>query len=195
MLANNVGHTSELLENLLHWAKSQLQGETIHPVHFDLKTMVDHKMNLLEKKALEKGIHIQNKMQENTCILADQHMIELVLRNLLANAIKFCKKDDSITITAEADDKLTTVCVCDTGVGIPEKNLKKLFASETFTTQGTESEKGTGLGLLLCKDFVEKNNGNIWVESTLDKGSQFYFTVPNASLAVPPVLMKEVRNT
>ena len=182
MLANNVGHTSELLENLLHWAKSQLQGETIHPVHFDLKTMVDHKMNLFGKKALEKGIHIQNKMQENTCILADQHMIELVLRNLLANAIKFCKKDDTITITAEADDKLTTVCVCDTGVGIPEKNLKKLFASETFTTQGTESEKGTGLGLLLCKDFVEKNHGEIWVESTLGKGSKFYFTVPNASL-------------
>ena len=194
MLANNVGHTSELLENLLHWAKSQLQGETIHPVHFDLKTMVDQKMNLFGKKASDKGIHIDNKVQGNTNIYADQHMIDLVLRNLLANAIKFCKKDNTITITAAADDELTTVCVSDTGVGIPEQNLTKLFASETFTTQGTGSEKGTGLGLLLCKDFVEKNHGKIWVESTPGKGSKFYFTVPNGSLNALPALVKDDEN-
>lgn len=195
MLANNVGHTSELLENLLHWAKSQLQGETINPVHFDLKIVADHKQSLFEKKASDKGIHIQNKVQENTNIYADRHMMELVLRNLLANAVKFCNQGDTITITAEIDEQLTTVCVCDTGVGIPEKNLSKLFASATFTTQGTDSEKGTGLGLLLCKDFVEKNHGKIWVESTFGKGSQFYFTVPNASLDTLSALVKEVKNT
>ena len=179
-LSKNIGYTSGLLENLLSWSKSQLGGESVKPVSFDLKNVIKNKISIFEKKTSEKGIDISESIKTHTMVFADKDMIMLVLRNLIANAIKFCSKGDKISISAEQDDHTTTVCVSDTGMGIKEENIDKLFGLTAFTTRGTDNEQGTGLGLLLCKDFIEKNNGRIWVESTLRKGSKFYFQVPKA---------------
>jgi len=104
-----------------------------------------------------------------------------VLRNLVANAIKFCKYDGKVTVDSEVTEGQVKVTVADNGVGISEENVKKIFSiDKVFTTLGTNKEKGTGLGLLLCKEFVEKNNGTIGVESTLNEGSKFWFTLPVA---------------
>jgi PAS domain S-box-containing protein len=177
-LSKNIGYTSGLLENLLSWSKSQLGGETVNPVSFDLKNVIKNKISIFEKKTTEKGIDLSESIKTHTMVFADKDMIMLVLRNLIANAIKFCSKRDKISISAEQDDHTITVCVTDTGIGIKSENIEKLFGLTAFTTRGTDNEQGTGLGLLLCKDFIEKNNGKIWVESTLGEGSKFYFQVP-----------------
>ena len=177
-LSKSIGYTSGLLENLLFWSKSQLDGEIVKPVSFDLKSISKNKISFFEKKASEKGIEISDTIKTHTMVYADKDMIELVLRNLLANAVKFCGKGDKIAISAEANDHLVTVCVSDTGVGIMQEDVDKLFGLNAFTTRGTDNEQGTGLGLLLCKDFVEKNNGRIWVESVPNEGSKFYFRIP-----------------
>ena len=105
-------------------------------------------------------------------------MVELVIRNLLSNAIKYCNPKDKITLSAKLEYDKYIVEIEDTGVGIDEKNISKLFGMNNFSTVGTNSERGTGIGLLLCKEFIEKNKGTIWVRSELGKGSVFGFTLP-----------------
>lgn len=178
-LSKNIGHTSTLLENLLYWSKSQLKGEAVSMETFDLKTLTQSKLAFFEKKALEKNIRIEDCVGKNTYLLADKHMVDLVLRNLIGNAIKFCNANDTISISAQVDAATTTVCISDTGVGMDNEMLNKLFSSELVTTAGTNDERGTGLGLKLCKDFIEKNNGRIWAESSTGKGSRFYFQLNN----------------
>lgn len=178
-LSENVGHTSTLLENLLYWSKSQLNGETITPESFDLNALTQKKLAFFEKKALEKCVRLENHVKENTCLMADKNMVEIILRNLIGNAIKFSKQNDVVSISAQVDNGVTTVCVSDTGVGMESEILEKLFSPELVTTRGTFEEKGTGLGLKLCKDFIEKNNGKIWAESMVGKGSRFYFQLKN----------------
>jgi len=107
-------------------------------------------------------------------------MIEIVIQNLLTNAVKFTNTGDSITISNKSKDGKALFCVEDTGIGISKENQSKLFENNTFTTTGTKNEKGTGLGLSICKDLVKMNNGKIWVESTLNVGSKFYVELPNA---------------
>jgi len=181
VLLNHTQYTTGLLENLLLWSKSQLEGEKLHPGNFDLKEVVQSNVQLFATNALEKGVQIDNNIDDHTMVFADKTMIESVIRNLISNALKFCNQDDSIVISAEADTTNVTICISDTGVGIREQDLDKLFGMENFTTRGSKNEEGTGLGLLLCKDFIEKNNGTIWVESELTKGSRFYFTIPVAA--------------
>lgn len=183
VLSKNVGYTSALLENLLWWSKSQLKGEVINPENFDLKPVIENEMVLFERKAAEKNIHMEDKVLENTYLHADVNMIRLVLRNLISNAIKFCDDGDKIMITAEAADDFTTVCVSDTGVGMNAETVQHIFNSGT-TTHGTHNEKGTGLGLRLCKDFIEKNQGKIWVESEEGRGSSFCFKLKTGSSAL-----------
>ncbi len=111
---------------------------------------------------------------------ADADMLKTVLRNLVCNAIKFTNNGGVINITAKQSDSCSTISVSDNGIGVPTENLAKLFEiSEVRTTKGTEKESGTGLGLLLCKEFVEKHQGKIWVESEVGKGSEFSFTLPS----------------
>ena len=105
-------------------------------------------------------------------------MIEIVIQNLLANALKFSRKGDSITVSNHISNGSCIISVADTGVGIPKHNLEKLFKSNTYTTMGTNNEKGTGLGLSICKELVELNGGKIWVESTVNTGSTFYVQLP-----------------
>lgn len=168
-----------LLENLLHWSKSQLQGEIINRESFDLKEVVAEQVELIDKRAREKLIHLTDQVTPDTRVFADRNMVQLIVRNLLANAVKFCNAEDTVTIMAYQSGKHTTVEVVDSGVGISREVQEKLFGMEGYTSFGTKKEKGTGLGLLLCKDFVEKNDGKIWLESEAGQGSTFYFTLPN----------------
>ena len=179
-LQKNIDSTSELLYNLLNWAKSQLEGATLQPINFSLKEVAESKIHLLEKQAKQKGIRLQNKIQEDMHAFADRDMIELVVRNLVSNAIKFCSAGQEITIRGDKEQHFTKICVEDTGIGIAPEHISRILGNEMFTTPGTSREKGTGLGLILCKDFIEKNGGRIWVESELNKGSRFYFTIPTA---------------
>ena len=179
-LNKGVTTTLDLLENLLHWSKSQLKGFVVSPGHVDIGVLAETELNLFEKLSAEKGVTITNNIPANTIAFADKNMIDVVLRNLVANAIKFCKADGKITIDSEVNEGQVKITVADTGVGISEENVKKIFSSieNVFTTLGTNNEKGTGLGLLLCKEFVEKNKGTIGVESILNEGSKFWFTLP-----------------
>jgi two-component system, sensor histidine kinase and response regulator len=174
----NIRYTTDITNNLLYWAKSQMQGITFNPEVIDLYEITNYKINLFGIAAGRKELILKNDVPKDTKIFADRNMIDLILRNLVSNAVKFCQKGNSITIKSQVSDNKLLVSVVDTGVGIPAENLSKLFGNENFTTRGTANEKGTGLGLTLCKDFVEKNGGTIWVESELGKGSAFHFTVP-----------------
>lgn len=178
-LSKQVKNTSELLDNLLYWAKSQMQGMELSPVVFYIQTLIRENVDLLTPQAAAKNITLENLSQIPIQVKADREMIKLVIRNIVANAIKFTPQGGKIKIIAEIKDKYCTVSIQDTGAGLPAEQLGKLFKSDThFTTRGTANEKGTGLGLLLCKDFVERNGGTIGVESEEGKGSRFYFTLP-----------------
>lgn len=179
VLSRNLGYTTGLLENLLFWSRSQLQGEMINPVHFNLKEICDNILHLFENVIAEKRLKIENNIDENCIVYSDKDMIQVVMRNLISNATKFSKRGGSIILSSATEGEYSVICCTDTGVGISETNLKKLFELETFTTRGTDNEQGTGLGLLLCKDFVEKNGGTIRVESESDKGSTFCIKLPN----------------
>ena len=183
LLIRGVSHTIDLVENLLYWSKSQLKGTTISGSNFDIHELIQNQIELFEKQANDKQIVITNEAPSNTFAFADKSMIDLVLRNLVANAIKFCYPEGIIAITAKRIPNYIEISVCDEGVGIEAENIDKIFQSkERFTTLGTNKEIGTGLGLLLCKEFIERNNGQIGVESKSGKGSKFWFTLPIAEL-------------
>jgi signal transduction histidine kinase len=194
-LHNNIGYTYDLLENLLHWSKSQLKGDIMRQTIFDLQEIAVKSSHFFESKAHKKGIHLKNEIQENTKVFADIEMIHSTIRNLITNAIKFCNSGDTITIFASIEEDFTTICIQDTGIGIPPENLEKLMNQASFTTRGTDNEQGTGLGFILCKDFVEKNGGRIWVESTLKEGSRFYFTLRTAPSSLSIQLPVGTKNT
>lgn len=184
-LGENLNQVSGFLENLLIWSKSQFDGEKVLPMSFDMAEEVDKKIRLLTEAIEAKDISIELINQsEDSLAFADINMIRVVLRNLLSNAIKFSKVGGNITFTVKAKGNLMEVALADDGVGIAQENLDKLFSKETFTTHGTNMEQGTGLGLMLAKEFIQKNRGRIWVESTLGKGSTFYFSVPLAPESV-----------
>jgi signal transduction histidine kinase len=173
-----VGYTSELLENLLKWAQSQMQGTKINPNDFNLIEATNSKLEFYAEQAKAKGITLKNLIDNGITVYADRDMIELVLRNLIANAIKFSNNGSTVSVSAIQKIEEVEICVSDTGLGIPPENMEKLFGKEIFTTNGTLHEKGTGLGLILCKDFITLNGGKIWAKSNHGKGSKFFFTLP-----------------
>lgn len=169
----------DLLMNLMEWAKSQSGRMEFSPVHFDLAQLINNVVQILNDTAKQKSINITRSLTPDSKVFADKDMISTVLRNLLANAIKFTYPGGEINISVEKSNSFLVVSVSDTGVGISEDRLKKIFQIDgNFSTPGTQKEKGTGLGLVLCREFIEKNNGKIWVKSKLEKGSVFYFTLP-----------------
>lgn len=184
-LSKNVGYTSSLLENLLRWAQSQLKGMAINASVFNLSEIITERFELLRNQAETKNISISLSIDSSKNVVADKDMMELVLRNLTSNAIKFCNPYDKIEITAKQKNSSVVFCVADTGIGISPEVMKNLFGLNMYTSRGTQNEKGTGLGLILCKNFVELNGGHIWVESTLGKGSKFFFSVPLATNNIP----------
>jgi two-component system sensor histidine kinase/response regulator len=171
------GH--ELLENLLQWSRAQTGHINYEPIPLSLKAVVFEIVALLEGEALHKKIHLQVEIREDVTINADENMLQTVLRNLVSNAIKFTNSGGKVTIDADVADDFAVVSVTDNGVGISKDDLQNLFKEEqTYTTPGTQDETGSGLGLLLCKEFIEHHGGNIRVESEKGKGSSFIFTLP-----------------
>ena len=168
-----------LLENLLEWSKSQTGGLNMVPVETELSQILENSVSVLRPQAQQKNIQMTFNCSNDLKIYADPHMIETVLRNLINNAIKFTPNNGSIGIAAERMEDKVRVNVSDTGVGISEEEVLNLIQIDSkVKRKGTNNEDGSGLGLLLCKEFVSKNNGMLWVESTSGKGSSFNFTVP-----------------
>ncbi|MCD4772547.1 MAG: PAS domain S-box protein, partial [Bacteroidales bacterium] len=166
----------ELLENLLQWSRSQMNRINFEPDYFKLIDIVNTNLDLIKSKAKEKNIKIFSGILPNTTVYADKNMISTILRNLLTNALKFTEENGAVYIKARKLEDRVQINITDTGVGIREEDIDKLFKIDSnISTTGTANEKGTGLGLILCKEFVEKNNGTISVESTEGKGSTFTF--------------------
>ncbi|MEO7992707.1 MAG: tetratricopeptide repeat protein [Chryseolinea sp.] len=172
--------TLDMIENLLTWGNTQMSGQLLTPIPFDIGKLVQETVQLVHLQAENKKITIVNNVTSPTLVFADKDTLNIVLRNLISNAIKFSKRNDCISILAQEDECQTTVSIKDTGVGISPKQQKSLF-NETLniSTAGTANEKGTGLGLSLCQELVQQNRGKIWVESTLGQGSTFFFTLPH----------------
>lgn len=171
------GHTKTLINNLLDWTLLQMDKLKIQVEKIDLHVLADNNIKLLSSLHY-KEIKITNKVAPLSFALGDSNMINLVLRNLLTNAIKFSEAGDLIEVAAKLDGENYIVSVKDNGVGISPEVQKILFEKTSgYSTRGTANEKGTGLGLILCKEFVERNGGRIWLESELGKGSTFFFTI------------------
>lgn len=181
-LVEKLDNTYNLLENLLSWAKSQMQGTKVYKKEIDLKSISNDCMDLLSPIAEKKLITINNGIKDPLYAFADNEMVKLVLRNLISNAIKFTTAGDQIHLGAIVKNDKVVFSVSDSGMGISNENQDRLFKPENYSTSGTSNETGMGLGLLLCKDFIEKNDGEIWFESELGKGSIFYFSLPLTEL-------------
>lgn len=168
-----------LLENLLTWSRVQRGMIAYQPQNIDIKWLVDRDVDLLNVQATQKQITLNSLIQEQMFIHADVNMVDTVIRNLISNALKFTYVGGTVEISAHQDDHYIEVSVSDTGVGIEEENLPKLFRIDAkYKRTGTAQEEGTGLGLILCKEFIERHKGKIWVESQVGKGTVFRFTIP-----------------
>lgn len=179
IIQNSSQHAMKLLLNLFEWAQLQTRRLVLNPEYFEMVSLVNEVAELTGISAQQKNISISSNLPHNATVFADKSMISTVLRNLVSNAIKFTHLGGKIVITVEQKKKELIISVSDTGIGISNEVLEKLFLlNETVSMLGTNNEKGTGLGLILCKEFVEKNKGKIWVESEVGKGSVFYFTLP-----------------
>lgn len=173
-------NTYKLLENLLDWARIQQSQMPFQPTSLILKNIANDIIELLIEKANSKMIAIINYIPENLIVMADKNMLSTILRNLISNALKFTSTNGKVGIKAISKGNTIEISVEDTGTGIKQEDISKIFKIDSsFSKRGTENEKGTGLGLLLCKEFVEIHGGNIWVESEEGKGSTFYFTIIN----------------
>ncbi|MDZ7777060.1 MAG: PAS domain-containing sensor histidine kinase [Bacteroidales bacterium] len=169
----------DLLENLLEWSRAQTGKIEFSPESFKIINLTDNTFNQLKDAADQKSITLRNDLPTNLPVFADKNMVSTVMRNLISNAIKFTREGGEIKISAEKSAKEIFVSVSDNGIGIAPGRIEKLFRiDENDSTPGTNNEKGTGLGLILCKEFVEKHDGRIWVESVENKGSVFTFTLP-----------------
>ncbi len=178
-ISYSVENTIDLLENLLVWAQAQIKGVEFNPHQLEVSPLVQDNINLLSGTAHHKNISLINNTQPGLSVFADADMINLVVRNLVSNAIKFTHAGGQINISAVSKGTIVELEIADNGVGISKEAMDKLFTKiQNPTTLGTGNEKGTGLGLLLCKEFVERNGGQIAVKSTEGKGSTFTVSLP-----------------
>lgn len=171
-----------LLNNLLYWSLDKTGGLKFKKEKINLNELIDEQIEYFRKIAVSSKIAIDVDMNGSLELMADRNMLHTIFRNLVSNAIKYTPSDGRIIIVASANETETKISIIDTGIGINSETLGRLFKiEENVSTVGLHNEKGTGLGLLLCKDFVEKHKGNIWVESEVGMGSVFSFTIPHDS--------------
>ncbi|MDH5397581.1 MAG: HAMP domain-containing histidine kinase [Cyclobacteriaceae bacterium] len=166
-----------MMENLLIWSRNQMEGNNQNPVIFNIGEAARASERFLALQINEKEINIENSIPEELKAYADQSMVEVVIRNLLSNAIKFTPVKGRVWINAVEEENFVSVTVGDSGVGISAEEIDKIYALN-YTTRGVKNEKGTGIGLHLCKEFVNKSGGNIFVKSQPGEGSEFTFTLP-----------------
>jgi two-component system sensor histidine kinase/response regulator len=179
---NNSNLIAALLENLLEWSQSQQGIIEPHPKEIDLHALTEENIDLLEENAKKKNIAVSSQIKPETFAFADNNMIRTVIRNLISNAVKFTNPGGKVEISAaiSTNGNSVDITISDNGVGISAEDIDTLFRIDVKKkkNKGTDNEKGTGLGLILCKEFVEKNNGSIRVASEPGKGSRFTFTLP-----------------
>jgi signal transduction histidine kinase len=179
LIKNSARDTFALLEDLLKWIRAQSGNIPFKPQTLKFKDICKNILKTLDKNADAKNITIKSFTGDNISVFADIDMLNTVMRNLVSNAIKFTNKGGTISINAEKNSENVIISVSDNGNGLHPDNLARLFdISQIQSTTGTAEETGTGLGLVLCKEFVEKHGGKIWVESEYGKGSEFKFTLP-----------------
>ncbi len=179
IMKSSANHAHELLETLLEWARMQLGGIPFKPCQFLLNSVFESEIECFINHADQKHIKLIDNSTKEIMVTADENMLRTVIRNLISNAIKFTPKNGIVSIEAEEKERKVVISISDTGIGMSRDTIETLFKMETsFSSRGTENEKGTGLGLLLCRDFVEKHGGKIWVESEPGKGSRFLFSIP-----------------
>jgi two-component system, sensor histidine kinase and response regulator len=177
-LNRNLTITQQTLENLLSWAMSQMHGLKTEKRMIDVHQSIDEASHLLEEFVIRKSIRIERIREGSLLVYADPNQLQLILRNLLHNAIKFSKIGDVVTILAMPRDKFCFITIADTGIGMTSTEMDLLEGDRKhFSKPGTQQEKGTGLGLLLCKEFIERNGGNLTIESTADVGTKVIFSL------------------
>jgi signal transduction histidine kinase len=178
-LKNDVNSISFTLNNLLSWGQSQMREATTNPTNVDLNALIENNINLLSELAFSKMITMDNLIVNKAIIWADGNQMDIVIRNLLSNALKFTPNHGHITIGYVDRPDYLEVFVKDNGIGMDEYVQEQILSKNSnITTYGTNNEKGTGLGLSLCSEMVIKNGGTLWVKSEVNEGSTFYFTVP-----------------
>ncbi|HPN37287.1 MAG TPA: ABC transporter substrate-binding protein [Melioribacteraceae bacterium] len=174
----------KLLENLLEWSRMQVGDISFSPQIANLFNIVNKNIEIISPRAIQKGINIINEISETQFIYGDEKMIDTILRNLLSNSVKFTKQNGKITIKAKIiENEFVEISIADTGIGMSEELRNKLFKiEEKVGRNGTDGEASTGLGLLICKEFIEKHGGKIWVTSKENIGSVFYFYLPTKTI-------------
>ncbi len=182
-IAKNILKSSQqamdLISNLLEWSSSQSGKIDFKPDSIDISDVVNEALISVEANYKQKSIVIHNNITSPTIFIADRYMIGSIFRNLISNAIKFTNEGGIIELSSASNTTQITFSIKDNGIGIEENNINKLFRiDQNFSTQGTNKEQGTGLGLALCKEFIERHNGQIWVNSEKNKGSEFSFSLP-----------------
>jgi signal transduction histidine kinase len=183
-ISKNMENVAILLENLLAWTSSQIRGEFIQLANFDILPVMIQQKNLLDRIAKEKEIKIDVDTSKESWIFADKNMIELVIRNLLNNSVKFSNVKGNIKMSTSEEGDYIRICVEDNGGGISEENLTKLRNGISFTTRGKLNETGTGLGLILVSEYVKKNKGFLEIKSKLDEGTTFCIQLPKGSKTI-----------
>lgn len=171
-------NTLSLTENLLSWAKSQTGQMKFEPKPIRLKEVVDEVIGIVDTSAKVKDITVDYTQISNIYVYAEINMLKSILYNLISNAIKFSHANEKVSISARTEENKVEIIVSDNGVGMNDETKRNLFHIESGSTRGTANEDGSGLGLILCKEFVEKHGGKIWVESEMGNGSNFYFSIP-----------------
>ncbi len=185
-MRENSHNTFKLIDNLLTWSRSQIGHIACNPEIIHIQNIVNETLVLMNKNAADKNICLISRIQENTMIYADINMITTVIRNLVSNAVKYTTEGGTVTISAKEIGDTWEISISDSGIGIPPEYMQKLFRIDfNQSTPGTAQEQGTGLGLNLCKEFVERNSGKIGLESEVGKGSRFYFTLPKPPCNAP----------
>ncbi len=170
---------SNLLENLVQWARSQTGQIQWSPCKIDIRNIVKENIEILNDTALKKNVRLHSEIKKPSFVYADENMINIIVRNLISNGLKYTPDGGEVRISARDSDEFVELIISDTGIGMGKDDIEKLFRIDVhYTTRGTSEETGTGLGLILCKKFIEKNGGKIRVESTLGKGSRFMCTLP-----------------
>ena len=179
-VVSELTYTTSLMENVLHWARSQMQADSVKPQLLDVSALMTEVIRLLRLQADAKFIRVTLQADVSAAAYADRDMVHLILRNLLSNAIKYTPENGCIDVGTHRTDTGIAIFVRDTGTGISPEALEKIRESNFYSTKGTAGEAGTGLGLMLCKEFIVRNGGTLQIDSLPGKGSTFTFTLPDA---------------
>ncbi len=180
-VVNDLTYTTSLMDNLLQWSKAQMQSNAVYPQRVDIGKSIEETLQLLHRQSETKQITIESENREGVFGFMDKDMLSLVLRNLISNAIKFTPENGNIKIGVNENCTIVEVSVQDNGTGISPEAMKKINSNDFYSTKGTASESGTGLGLKLCKEFMVRNGGQLYIESKPGEGSTFSFSLPKAS--------------